>query len=82
MKFNIITEDGGVFLNCIVLVLTGPAKSKRDIHINMKYQGGICICNKHYFNKWISTNEIYEIEPIERKLLSNQEENEEKNEEK
>lgn len=70
MKFNIILEDGGVILNCIVLVSRGLAESKRDIHINMKYQGGICICNKRYRNYWIKTEDIYDIEEVKLKAVN------------
>lgn len=69
MKFNIIMEDGGVLANCVVLVDKGLAESKRDVYIAIKYQGGICICNKRYLNYWVDSKDFYEVEEIKKPIL-------------
>lgn len=82
MKFNIIMEDGGIYKDCLVLTNRGAAENKRDIHINLKYEKGITICNKYYLNKWLDAKDIYDSEEIKKVLyVESKDEDESENEE-
>lgn len=69
MRFNILLEDGGVYQNSVVLTGRGIAQSRRDVFCALKYEGGICICNKIFRNKLIKSKDIYEIEEIPKKQI-------------
>lgn len=69
MRFNIILEDGGVYQNAVVLTSRGIAESKRDVFCALKYEGGICICNKFFRNKLLKSNDVYEVEDIPKREL-------------
>lgn len=75
MRFNIIMEDGGVYLNALILSTKGMARSKRDVHCALKYEGCITICCKHAVNKRISARDIYDVEELkEHKTISSDDE--------
>lgn len=69
MRFNILLEDGGVYQNATVLTGRGIAQTKRDIVCAIKYEGGICICNKFFQNKLIKSKDVYEVEEIPKKKV-------------
>lgn len=61
-KFNIITEDGGVYQNVAVLSSKGFARDTRDVYIAMKYEKGITLISKKHMNVFVSSKVFYEVE--------------------
>lgn len=64
MRFYIIMEDGGVYQNALILSSKGMARSKRDVHCALKYEGCVTICCKYAINKKLMAKDIYAIEEI------------------
>lgn len=64
MRFYILMEDGGVYQNAIILSSKGMARSKRDVHCALKYEGCITICCKYAVNKRLRAKDVYEVEEI------------------
>ena len=57
-------EDGGVYQNALILSTKGMARSKRDVHCALKYEGCITICCKYAVNKRLLAKDIYAVEEI------------------
>ena len=72
MKFNIILEDGGIYKNAIVLTSRGMAENLRHVYSALKYEGGICICNKHFLNELIKAKDVYAVEQVPKKILNSE----------
>lgn len=64
MRFYILMEDGGVYQNAMILSSKGMARSKRDVHCALKYEGCITICCKFAVNKKLMAKDVYEVEEV------------------
>ncbi|MFI3211640.1 MAG: hypothetical protein R3Y64_11410 [Peptostreptococcaceae bacterium] len=62
MRFNIVLEDGGVYLDSLVLSHNGLASSVYEIKQGLKFKGFIVLSNSKFKNEIILKNDIYRIE--------------------